>query len=239
MITDNYCKFSLIIACFNESKNIALLFDEIAENQKKISFEIIIVDNGSTDNSKEMIQINKHKLSNFKLINIKENIGFGNGIKMGMLHASNNIICYTHGDLQVKISECLSAYEIYRSNPKPLFIKSSRSNRGVISSIFTKLMGFFNSIFFKTHLYDIHSQPNLFEKPELKVIQNCPNHMGIDLYFYVYFKKKNYLLKRFKISFNKRLYGKGSNELLIDKLRYSLKSLSISLDVKNKLYEVI
>ena len=85
MTTNNHTNFSLIIPCYNESKNIPLLFDEISNCQKKINFEVIIVNNGSTDKSKIVIDENKYKLNNLNIININNNIGFGNGIKRGIL----------------------------------------------------------------------------------------------------------------------------------------------------------
>ena len=161
---------------------------------KKINFEVIIVNNGSTDKIKIVIDENKYKLNNLNIININNNIGFGNGIKKFILASKNKIICYTHGDLEVKIENCLKAYEIYQNSigggNRKLFVKSKRKGRGLVSSFFTLFMSIFNSIIFNCFVNDIHSQPNLFEKPSLKILENCPNDMGIDLYFYLYFKKK-------------------------------------------------
>ena len=46
-------KISVIIPCFNESENINYTYERIKENVKKITenFELIFVDDGSTDNS--------------------------------------------------------------------------------------------------------------------------------------------------------------------------------------------
>ncbi len=229
----------MIIPCYNESKNIPSLFDEIAENQKKFEFEIIIVNNGSTDNSNLIIEENRYKLKNFKLITIKKNVGFGNGVKAGLLKSDSNLVCYTHGDLQINISNCLYAFKIFNNSKSEIFVKSKRQNRSIMAFFFTILMGLFNSLIFRMFLYDIHSQPNFFIKPEKKIIFSCPDDMGIDLYFYVFFKKKNYKIERFNVSFKKRLHGIGNNEYLIHKLRYSLKSLKNSFQVKKKLNENI
>jgi glycosyltransferase involved in cell wall biosynthesis len=238
MAANNH-NFSLIIPCFNESKNIPLLFDEIAICQKKCLFEIIIVNNGSTDNSKLIINDHKHKIQNFKLINIDKNIGFGNGVKMGLLASSHNTVCYTHGDLQIKIENCLHAFEIYKRNSINSFIKSKRINRDLISVFFTFFMGLYNTLLFRTFLKDIHSQPNLFSKPEENIIHNCPDDMGIDLYFYAFFKLKKYSILRFNVLFNKRVYGVGSTDLLINKLSYAVKSLKNSLITKKKFNEIL
>ena len=228
----------MIIPCYNESENIPFLFNEIHKNQKKINFEIIIINNGSTDLSSKVIDENKYKLKNFKLINISENIGFGNGVKRGLLEAKNSIVCYTHGDLQIKVDNCLKAFKIFKKNNENLFIKSKRKKRDLISIFFTTLMGVFNSLVFKTVLTDIHSQPNMFKKPSREIILNCPDDMGIDLYFYALFKIKKYPIIRFDIQFEKRIHGIGNNDLLIKKLFYSFKSLKNSFIVKKKINEI-
>ena len=62
MGTKNHYKFSLIIPCYNESKNIPNIFNEINHLQKKHCFEVIIVNNGSVDNSRIVIKKNIHKM---------------------------------------------------------------------------------------------------------------------------------------------------------------------------------
>ena len=75
---------SLIIPCFNEEENLEKLLSSIKSLLKKYSseqIEILIVDNGSTDRSEEIIIKNSLFLQNkISLIKIDKNIGYGNGI---------------------------------------------------------------------------------------------------------------------------------------------------------------
>ena len=80
MADNNHKCFSLIIPCYNESLNIPKLFKQIQLNQKKIEFETIIIDNGSTDNSLQIINLNKKLIKKFKLIKVKFNKGYGNNM---------------------------------------------------------------------------------------------------------------------------------------------------------------
>ena len=49
--------YSLVIPCFNESKNIVLLLDRLNKNISCERYEIIIVNNGSTDDTKLLNKI--------------------------------------------------------------------------------------------------------------------------------------------------------------------------------------
>ena len=57
---------SCVISCYNEEKNIAILLDQIKSNNLEKNFEFIIVNNGSTDNSWQIIC---EKKNNFPEIN--------------------------------------------------------------------------------------------------------------------------------------------------------------------------
>ena len=230
MGTKNHYKFSLIIPCYNESKNIPNIFNEINHLQKKHCFEVIIVNNGSVDNSRIVIKKNIHKIKNFKLVNIKNNLGFGYGVKKGILNSSSKNICYTHGDSQIKISTCINAYKIYSSIGGEVYVKSLRIGRPLFDRVFSFFMSVYNSILFQEKLVDIHSQPNFFKKPKKKIISYSPNNMLIDLYFYILFKKQKITIKRFNIVFRKRKFGLGSNDGIKKKLNYAFYSLIKSFD---------
>ena len=82
---------SLVIPCFNEEGNIDGLIKKskkLLENKKN---QLILVNNGSTDNTKNKINSNMKKYKNIQIVNIKNNIGFGNGLKKGLAKSKNFI----------------------------------------------------------------------------------------------------------------------------------------------------
>ena len=225
-------KISLIIPCYNEEKYIKPLFDQVKKLQKKIDLEFIVVNNGSEDKTEKEINIFKKKIKYIKVVKVKKNIGFGNGVKKGLQKSTSDIICYTHGDLQVKMSNILTAYNIYKSKKKKnIFVKGLRVNRSFLDYLFTYAMSFFNSIIFRKSLFDIHAQPNLFHKSMLSKIDYLPNGMILDLYILLSAKIKKYDVIRFKVKFLRRKYGTGSNENLAKKIKYSLLSILSSLRI--------
>lgn len=225
-------RISLIIPCYNEEENIKLLFSQILKLKTKINLEVIIINNGSIDNTRKKILIYKKKIRGIKIVNIKKNIGFGNGVKKGIKKASSDIICYTHGDLQISLDSVLKAYKIYvAQKSKNILVKGTRRSRPFVDIFFTLLMSLFNTFLFRKFLFDIHAQPNLFNKYLIKNIKFLPDDMSIDLYIILCAKIKKYNILRFKVNFLKREFGIGSNDTLIKKVKYSLLSLFCSLRI--------
>lgn len=239
MATKNHYDFSLVIPCYNESKNISYLFNEIKSLQKNNNFEVIIVDNGSFDNTENKINEHIFKIRNYKIIKIKKNIGFGNGVKQGLLRCTSNNVCYIHSDLQIALSACIKASKIYKASKKEIFVKAIRVNRKAVDWVFTFFMSLYNSLIFGEILKDIHAQPNFFRKPSKNIILSAPNDMLIDLFFFVFFKKKKVSVRRFNVFFKKRKFGQGSNDKMIKKINYAYYSSIKSFNVLKKINKLV
>ena len=65
-------KFSLVIPCYNEGKNIPLLIKKLKDIFKFNDMEIVLVNNGSTDNTQSIMENCILDSSNIKVLNIKE-----------------------------------------------------------------------------------------------------------------------------------------------------------------------
>ena len=98
MSGENHLKLSLVIPCYNEEKNIPLLIKKYKNFLKDKKNEIILVNNGSTDNSNKVFKKLK-KYRNIRIINVKKNIGFGYGLKKGLFKAKGKSILYSHADM--------------------------------------------------------------------------------------------------------------------------------------------
>ena len=85
---------SFIIVTWNNEDTIIDCLDSIYKNCK--NFEIIIVDNNSSDNT---IKIIKNKKYNYcKIIESKENLGFAGGNNLGLKYVNSDYICYLNPD---------------------------------------------------------------------------------------------------------------------------------------------
>lgn len=231
--------FSLVIPCYNEEENLPILIDKYKKFLKKPNNELIIVNNGSVDNTNNLLRKLK-KIKNIKSVQIKKNIGFGNGLKKGMFAAQGDILIYSHADLEVDPNDILKAIEIFKKKNKNnvLFIKGDRINKiknnwSFLAIFFSYSLTVLSTILFRQKLYDIHGMPVLFHKNLLKSINYFPNDFSIDLAIYLGAKKKNYKIIRFPVNFNKkkRIYGEGSTDTIIKMIKNSHEQIIQSIKI--------
>ena len=88
---------SLVLPCYNEEENIVLICNEFLDLPlQKYNAELILVNNGSDDNTKsvaqKVIEKNNSRNISIKLINIENNVGYGGGIAEGLKVAKGEYI---------------------------------------------------------------------------------------------------------------------------------------------------
>jgi glycosyltransferase involved in cell wall biosynthesis len=93
-------KLSFVIPVFNEEKSLKQLHAEIIANVKDYKYEIIFVDDGSTDHSFDEMRKLSEKDNNVKIIRFRKNFGKSAGLQTGFDHAEGDVIFTMDADLQ-------------------------------------------------------------------------------------------------------------------------------------------
>ena len=94
---------SVVIPIYNEEKNLEELSKRLLEFQDNLTsftFEIILVNDGSSDASYEKMLLLSNQYKSFKLINLSRNFGHQLAITAGMDHANGDACVVMDGDLQ-------------------------------------------------------------------------------------------------------------------------------------------
>lgn len=94
---------SIVIPSYNESENIEVLYSRIIEvlkEKKIVNYEIIYIENGSTDNSFQILKKLHQKDNQVKIISFTRNFGLQNAIYAGLNYVKNDFVCVLDGDLQ-------------------------------------------------------------------------------------------------------------------------------------------
>ena len=120
---------SIIIPIYKEKKNLENLIQRIDKSLKKISYELIIIDDESNDGTFHLLKKIKLKNKNLKFfIRKKKPRDLSRSCVMGFQKAKNDIIVVMDGDLQHRPEEIKKLYNKIKVNNYDLVV----GNRGLI-----------------------------------------------------------------------------------------------------------
>jgi len=92
---------SVIVPMFNEEENVTRTLERLSSalDSTDKKWEIIIVDDGSTDNTKKLVEDYSHLYGGIKLFSYTPNQGRGKALRVGFQKAQGTIVCTTDADL--------------------------------------------------------------------------------------------------------------------------------------------
>lgn len=117
---------SFVIAGYNEAENVLSAVDEVWQvlNQNFTDFEIILVNDGSEDNTLEKMDRCEKKYPNVRILNNLVNLNFGTSVLRGMKAAQKNYITYNAFDLPLRPQDFVEKFgEMVKRNSDVLVLQ--------------------------------------------------------------------------------------------------------------------
>ena len=184
---------------FNEVKTVKKAIEETISLNIS-NKEIIIIDNGSTDGTPEIIKDYKDH-ENIKIILQKKNLGFGNSIREGFLQSSKEFIYLQFGDLEYDIDTSLEMLKktqeqnldaIFGSRLKNLnnltqLCKTTFNNPAYLATL---ICTFLINFFYNKNFTDIIGA-KLYRKKTVKHVLPNTSGMGFDFELVSFICKRN------------------------------------------------
>jgi cellulose synthase/poly-beta-1,6-N-acetylglucosamine synthase-like glycosyltransferase len=89
--------YSIVLPAYNESQRIASSLDQILAHgdKRQWSFEVIVVDDGSTDGTAQIVDAYARKYPSLRLIESPENRGKGYSVRQGMFEARGDVLLFS------------------------------------------------------------------------------------------------------------------------------------------------
>lgn len=162
---------SILVPVYNMEKNIERNINILTEKISPFisNFEIIISDDGSEDNSKNVIEKICNENKNIIGVYSKENHGKGNALKRACEMANGKYIIFCDGDMEIDPSQLENFFDIMHKENADIVIGSKRHKNSVVNySNVRKLISFvyfmFVKIFFHLPIQDTQTGLKLFKR---------------------------------------------------------------------------
>ena len=172
-MTDNHILISILIPSFNEGKTILNVLNRISKTiDLSINYEVVVINDGSTDNTLELLEQNKSLYN--QLVTYEKNYGKGNAVKKGLEVSKGKYIFFQDADLEydpIDINKFIKLINRF----EPDLIIGSRLNyseytrsHNILNKFGNKFITFIFNLFYNTTFTDIYSCYVCFKKDLLK-----------------------------------------------------------------------
>lgn len=221
-------KLSIIVPVFNEEKTVSLMLKKLIELDLKklgLSKEIIAVNDGSKDNSIEIIK----KFRQVKLINHSINKGKGAALRTGLKHATGGFIIIQDADLEYNPKEIPKLIQpliegkakvVYGSR----FSGKITGHKIALHDFGNKFLSFATSILFGQYVSDMETCYKAMEARLFKSLNLVSDSFEIEPEITSKLLRKKIKILELPISFNARSFEEGKKINWVDGLK-ALKTL--------------
>ena len=182
-------KISVVIPMYNAEKTILNVLDSV-KNQTFLPHEIVIVNDGSTDRSLQIVQ--KYKEENKKIpiqLIDKKNGGVSSARNLGMKVAQGDWIALLDSDDEWKNNKLERQKQILNENPEIDFLATGRNDE-IIASVLGKKIGFLTKVEAKDLLIK-----NLFSPPTVIFKKSIVDVVGYFDETQCYAEEGNYFIR--------------------------------------------
>jgi len=168
---------SIISPIYNEADNLIELYKRVVATLESIheEFEFVLVENGSNDQSLEIIKNLRAKDPRIKFVSLSRNFGHQGGILAGMTYASGDSVVSIDGDLQQPPELIPKMIELWKKGYDVVFTTKKLKNNDrnwqfLWNRIFYKLIGLISDL----NLTYGQSDYRLLDRKVVDVILNIP-----------------------------------------------------------------
>lgn len=170
---------TVIFPCYNDEKSIGKLITNAYITLKDLTnnYEVVVVNDGSTDNSPKILENLKKNYKELKIFTHHKNRGYGGALQTGLKKASKELVFYTDGDGQYDVKELPILFALMSEDVNFINgIKMARhdpSYRIILGNLYSFLVRWF----FWLPIYDVDCDYRLIRRSLLTKI-NLTNTSG-------------------------------------------------------------
>lgn len=213
-------RLSIIIPVFNEEKTLEEIVERISE--LKIAHEIIIVDDGSGDNTKLILEKIKHKQPDLIKVLINEiNLGKGSSIRRAINEVKGDYMIVQDADLEYEPEDILRLMEASKKYDKSVIFGSRFLNNKmfcfhyIVNYILTTL----TNVLFNANLTDMETCYKLCKIDLVKSLDLYSRRFEIEPEIVAKLLKRKINIAEVPISYKRRTYNSGKKITWLDGIK--------------------
>lgn len=234
-MSDKLPELSVFFPFWNEEKNIESVVSKALNIVSSIAkkWEIIIVDDGSSDSTLEIAQKLAEENNNIKVVSHMPNRGYGAALREGFSHAKYKYVVFTDGDEQFDFSEITKFVEKIQNSDMVIGFRTKRKDHNIGKRLLLmNLLKVWDFILFHFSFRDIDCGFKMFKKRALEQIMPFRSEGAmITTEILAKAKKKKLKIEEVGVTHYPRLHGDQSGTNFPVVIRAILESFILWYDL--------
>lgn len=228
---------SIFFPCFNEEKNVPLFVEEALKLLPQIAkkYEIIIVNDGSTDHTLSVAKKLKKEHAEIQIVNHAKNRGYGASLKSGFETSQYEWVFFTDGDLQFSLDQIKEFLPFTDKSEVIIGYRKTRAD-GALRMTIAKMYKLFVDVLFRLHVKDIDCAFKLFSKRVLNLVELESEGAFISAELLYKLKKKKIRFKQLPVDHYQRRFGSPTGNSVKVIIKACKESLRLYLHMKFGLF---
>ncbi|MEN9407268.1 MAG: hypothetical protein RLZZ455_484 [Candidatus Parcubacteria bacterium] len=229
-------ELSIFFPFWNEERNIEAVVTKaipVAEQVAK-KWEILMVDDGSSDKTLEVAKRFEAENKNLRVISLHPNRGYGAALRAGFEHAKYKYIVFTDGDLQFDFEEVTRFLDQIDASDIVIGYRQHRQDN-FMRHVLMLLLKIWDFLFFRFYYRDIDCGFKMFKKEAIEQIMPLRSEGAmITTEILAKAKAKNLQVRQVGVTHFSRKYGDQSGGNISVIIRAMLETFILFWDIQNR-----
>ena len=160
-------EFSLVVPFYNEEAGCEPVTLRLVEelDRMQIDYELIPVNNGSTDQTGTILDRCAREHARIKVVTVDQNQGYGWGILSGLARSSGRFVGYVDGDNQIPPAQMIQVFNHAREHDTDIckgarIERTDGFQRRVISTVYNVMF----KVLFRCPVHDVNAKPKIMKR---------------------------------------------------------------------------